>query len=165
MSRYKTPYDALGLIVQDCFVQAPPTPTVDIGGKNGDAWLSLVFPYGFETWDISLGSGKYRVDKLVDACNMMGIQDNSIGTILSTYALEHFKYPWKFAQHAYRILQKGGLIFVATVFAHEFHPSPQDYWRFSPDGLGVLFEKFITIKKGWIEEVNSSIGVYYFGKK
>ena len=49
--------------------------------------------------------------------------------------LEHVSDPFRFCEHLVRVTRPGGHIFVATVFAWSYHPSPEDYFRYSPTGL------------------------------
>jgi SAM-dependent methyltransferase len=53
--------------------------------------------------------------------------------------LEHVSNPFLFSQHLLAITKPGGHIYVATVFEWMYHPSPEDYFRFSPSGLRELF--------------------------
>jgi FkbM family methyltransferase len=53
--------------------------------------------------------------------------------------LEHVSQPFSFAENLIRILKPGGHLFVATVFSWPYHPSPEDYFRYSPAGLQELF--------------------------
>lgn len=53
--------------------------------------------------------------------------------------LEHVSDPFTFCQNLLRITKPGGVVYLATVFAWEYHPSPQDYFRFSPEGLRECF--------------------------
>jgi hypothetical protein len=47
--------------------------------------------------------------------------------------------PFTFCRNLVRVAKPGGLIYLATVFSWEYHPSPQDYFRFSPEGLRQCF--------------------------
>jgi hypothetical protein len=49
--------------------------------------------------------------------------------------------PFTFCRNLVRIAQPGGVIYLATVFSWEYHPSPQDYYRFSPEGLRECFAR------------------------
>jgi hypothetical protein len=42
----------------------------------------------------------------------------------------------------YRLLKPEGSCFVSTPFCWHYHPWPNDYWRFTAEGLAVLFEAF-----------------------
>jgi len=53
--------------------------------------------------------------------------------------LEHVSNPFLFCEHLVDITRPGGYLYVSTVFQWPYHPSPEDYFRFSPDGLRELF--------------------------
>jgi hypothetical protein len=53
--------------------------------------------------------------------------------------LEHVSEPFLFCEHLVRITRPSGYIFIATVFSWPYHPSPEDYFRYSPTGLRECF--------------------------
>jgi SAM-dependent methyltransferase len=53
--------------------------------------------------------------------------------------LEHVSDPFAFCEHLVQITRPGGWIFIATVFSWPYHPSPEDYFRYSPVGLRECF--------------------------
>ena len=61
--------------------------------------------------------------------------ENQFDLVLSFDTLEHVSDPFTFCRNLVRVARPGGHIFLATVFAWEYHPSPEDYFRFSPTGL------------------------------
>jgi len=77
--------------------------------------------------------------------------------------LEHDTAPWITAREIFRVTKPGGLVIV-TVPGIGFprHDYPSDYWRFTTDGLGLLFADFEIM-----ECVNDSSerAVRLFGKK
>jgi len=66
--------------------------------------------------------------------------------VYSFDTLEHVKDPWLFYKNMVRVSKKGGHIFIAAPFRRPYHPSPGDYWRFTPEGLKLLFEKMDNVK-------------------
>lgn len=61
--------------------------------------------------------------------------------VLCTQVLEHLPEPPKAFQEFYRILKKGGRLFLTTHLAFEEHSAPDDYFRFTRYGLKYLGEK------------------------
>jgi hypothetical protein len=45
----------------------------------------------------------------------------------------------------YRVLKPGGLLFCTTVLVYPIHGYPSDFWRFTPDGLKLLCDRFSEI--------------------
>jgi SAM-dependent methyltransferase len=76
----------------------------------------------------------------------MGIKDNAFDTILLFEVLEHIFYPHRAIQEIYRILRPGGICLLSTRFIFQYHPSPNDYFRFSRDALERLFGAFSDIE-------------------
>lgn len=67
--------------------------------------------------------------------------------------LEHVSDPFTFCHNLMRIVKPGGVVYLATVFAWEYHPSPQDYYRFSPEGLRECFVRTAceVLDCGWTQ--------------
>lgn len=63
--------------------------------------------------------------------------------VICAETLEHDKAPWLTASEIYRVTKINGLLIV-TVPGIGFprHDYPSDYWRFTTDGLRLLFERF-----------------------
>jgi len=59
--------------------------------------------------------------------------------IFSLSVFEHLAMPWLVAMEINKCLEIGGLTFHATHFAWPLHETPWDFWRFSDNGLKVLF--------------------------
>ena len=59
--------------------------------------------------------------------------------IHSCDAFEHFAEPWIAADNIARLLAPGGICLIRTVFSWRYHPSPNDFYRFSDEALNYLF--------------------------
>lgn len=53
--------------------------------------------------------------------------------------LEHSRRPWLLAANLERLLNPGGTIFVSVPWIWRFHGYPNDYFRFSREGLRSIF--------------------------
>ena len=69
-------------------------------------------------------------------------KDNSVDVIINEAVLEHDKNPQALVKEMYRVLKPGGLIYITTVFVASFHSSPNDYYRWSKQGLRELLSDF-----------------------
>lgn len=63
----------------------------------------------------------------------------SYDAIYSVDVFEQIRMPWRVADEITRLLRPGGLTFHTTVFTTRYKPSPEDFFRFTPDGLKSLF--------------------------
>ena len=61
--------------------------------------------------------------------------------VLSNQVLEHVDSPAGYLQEAYRILKPGGKIIITTHGYWYYHPTPNDYWRWTSAGLRKTIEK------------------------
>lgn len=61
--------------------------------------------------------------------------DASFDMTYSFDTLEHVSDPFRFCEHLVKVTRPGGHIFIATVFSWPYHPSPEDFFRYSPTGL------------------------------
>jgi SAM-dependent methyltransferase len=74
-----------------------------------------------------------------DICHCPHIPTNSHDIVFSFDVLEHVERPWDAARECVRVARPGGLIVCRTLFAYRYHPEPNDFWRFSAQGLQQLF--------------------------
>ena len=109
--------------------------------------------------DIGAGTGQYRnyfrradytsqdvknnqlgtIDLVSDATKIP-VKDGSFNYVLCTQVLEHVSEPKLVFAELYRILKKGGRLYLTTHLAFEEHLVPNDYFRFTRYGLKYLAE-------------------------
>jgi len=75
----------------------------------------------------------------------MPYADNEFDYVLSDQILEHVEKPWIAIDEVHRVLKTDGLAIFTSCLIHGIHGVPNDYWRFTPNGLRVLFERFSHI--------------------
>lgn len=81
------------------------------------------------------------VDVVSDAHTMSQVfGENRFDAVISDSTFEHIERPWIAAREVAKILKPGGVMFCSVPFAFPQHGYPNDYWRFTPDALRVLFE-------------------------
>lgn len=83
-----------------------------------------------------------RIDIICDICDMKQIPNESIGLVLNLESIEHIAYPQKALDEIYRVLRPKGLLILTTVMHFKIHRAPKDYWRFTPDGIELLLNRF-----------------------
>lgn len=63
--------------------------------------------------------------------------------------LEHVRDPVQVMHELQRVLAPGGYLHLVTPFCHPFHAYPQDYRRFTPEGLKPLAGSLEVVAEGW----------------
>lgn len=80
--------------------------------------------------------------------------DRRFDAIFSVSVFEHLAMPWVVAMEINKLLKINGITCHTTHSAWPIHERPWDFWRFSDEGLKVLFSLplgFKTIKAGFFE--------------
>lgn len=88
---------------------------------------------------------------------------DSFDVVLSFDTLEHVEDPFRFCRHLVEIAARAGHVYLQTVFSWEYHPSPQDYFRYSPEGLRLCFRGLpaTIVEAGWIVEGVSTFALLH----
>jgi len=81
------------------------------------------------------------VDIVADIADLP-FKDNSVDAIVCESVLEHVKNPWAIVREMKRILKPKGIIYLSVPFIAGFHSSPDDYYRWSKQGLRELLKDF-----------------------
>jgi len=78
-------------------------------------------------------------------------EENAFDFVITDQVIEHLEDPGIAVYESYRVLKKGGIAIHTTCFMNYIHPSPLDFWRFSPGALRWLCKDFseILICEGW----------------
>jgi len=115
-----------------------------------------------------------NVDIVADITKLP-FKDNSVDAIICESVLEHVKNPWIVIQEMKRTLKPDGLVYLSVPFIISFHSSPNDYYRWSKEGLRELMrqgfqEEEIGIRNGPTSAVLSIVNewiaaIFSFGLK
>lgn len=141
--------------------KVPPNPELRFAKEN--SIYKLITQYreeheGTLTF-LNLGSGKtknpevskgyevtrtdlyYRNENTVklDACEPFPFEDDAFDIVFTRNVLEHLYAPWKTARECVRVCKPGGLNIHAAPFAWRYHGVPNDYFRFTHQGMEILF--------------------------
>jgi SAM-dependent methyltransferase len=102
----------------------------------------------FEYWSMDI---RKTADNVVvgDITSCPELESEQFDVIVSLDVFEHLNRPWKAAEEIIRLLKPGGIAFTTTIFSWRYHPSPIDYYRYTPDALEFLFSGLETIHKSW----------------
>ncbi len=91
--------------------------------------------------DIREGRG---VDKILDLHDTR-LPPEDIGTVLILDAVEYVEFPCRAIEEVYRIQIPEGMVVISSVMDYRIHGSPDDYWRFTPDGSEAGCSPFLGI--------------------
>lgn len=87
-----------------------------------------------------------NVDVYANLCAHLPFEDDYADTIVSFQVMEHLPEPNKFLAECFRILKKGGTIFITVPFMWHVHEAPYDYYRYTRYGL-----EYLLVKHGFVE--------------
>jgi len=79
-------------------------------------------------------------------------ENDQFDFVVSDQVLEHVGGdPFQAIGETYRVLKPGGIAVHTTVLLFQIHGYPNDYWRFTPEGLKLLCRNFSKIidSGGW----------------
>ncbi|MBN1974462.1 MAG: class I SAM-dependent methyltransferase [Sedimentisphaerales bacterium] len=116
------------------------------------------------------------VDVVVDLTDDFEQIDKRLGhkrfdTIFCLSVMEHCENPFKMAENITLLLKPGGTVCIGVPFSWQIHGYPNDYWRFTPEGIKKLFPniKFdesksvaATSKEGEFLIINDDLGKISF---
>jgi SAM-dependent methyltransferase len=75
--------------------------------------------------------------------------DASVGTVIALSTFEHVQRFWIGFEEVHRVLRPDGVFIVTTPFYFPVHAYPSDYWRFTPEALDFLLERYAFRILGW----------------
>jgi SAM-dependent methyltransferase len=121
-----------------------PGPVLEIGSQQvpGQEEIGNLRPlFGDRTFvglDVQAGPG---VDLVADV-EALPQADASVGTVLALNTLEHVPRFWRGLEEMYRVLRPDGVLIASCPFYFHLHSFPRDYWRFSPEALEWLLQRY-----------------------
>lgn len=119
-------------------------PVLEVGSRDyGNTQNFRALFGGADYLGIDMQAGK-GVDMVLDLTEDFDAIDQCLegrrfGTIICMSVLEHCRDPFRMAQSIERLLAEGGTLVVGAPFVWELHGFPDDYWRFTPSGISILF--------------------------
>jgi hypothetical protein len=124
-------------------------PVLEIGSKHYSKDVSInyreLFP-SIEYIGTDMSEGP-NVDIVIDFTTdietiRQRLGNRKINTVVCCSVLEHVNHVFKMAENISAILEPGGVLFISVPFTWRFHGYPNDYWRFTPEGIKYLFKDF-----------------------
>jgi SAM-dependent methyltransferase len=120
--------------------------TLEIGGDtNSRVAYGFSEAAAYRTLDIDEDA---RADIVADVHSPTACAEESFDSIVLFNVLEHCRRPWVAVDNIHKWLRVGGKVFCMVPAVQRMHRLPKDYWRFMPDALETLFEKFGNLNLG-----------------
>ena len=100
----------------------------------------------------------YQASQITDAsypaCNILDLpfDDDKFDAVIADQILEHVAGDPNIAvRESFRVVKPDGLVVFCCPFLYPIHGCPNDFWRFTPNGLRLLVERYGTIVEvgGW----------------
>lgn len=85
--------------------------------------------------DIEAGPGVDVIQNLEEGTGGIAPAD----VVICCSVLEHTPKPWKMAKNITKLLKPGGWLYISVPWVQRYHAYPDDYFRFSPSAIRVLF--------------------------
>jgi SAM-dependent methyltransferase len=133
---------------------APPVPFVMNPAEPKD------FPLG--RWNLYIGGGGLEVDGYVNLdlfavpgvdvaadAEQLPFAGEQFQRVECDAVLEHVRNPRQVMSEIRRVLEPGGYAHIVTPFCHPFHAYPNDYRRFTLEGLRELACGMEVVAEGW----------------
>lgn len=135
---------------------APTGSVLEIGSKDYGSTSSLRGIYdradAYTGTDLEEGA---NVDVVCDLDKgTEGLAEESFDLALCFSVLEHVARPWIVAENIGRLIKPGGHLCLSVPWVWRYHPYPDDYYRYSPSAIKVLFPdfEFFDIQLSTMEE-------------
>jgi hypothetical protein len=122
-------------------------PYLEVGSRYGlTQSIRRLFPQS-EYLGLDLDSGP-GVDVVIDMTQDFAQIDQALdgrrfNSIFCLSVLEHCRNPFLMCENITRLLNTKGVVSVSVPFSWKFHEYPSDYWRFTPEGVKVLFPDLV----------------------
>ena len=113
---------------------------------------SLLFKMPEDGCGLNIGAGRSKIDSrfknleieagenidYVGSVESIPLPDESIDLVITQEVLEHVADPNLAMKEIYRVLKPGGVAYIQLPFIIGYHPCPNDYWRFTHEGIEEL---------------------------
>lgn len=113
---------------------------------QNDRYTNIKRPWKFIEENYTILNPEYG-DPYIE--NLPDKYKNTFNSVIMVSVLEHVDNPFEVCAAVYEILKPGGYFFNSTPFIFPHHPSPNDNYRYSPNGLKIVHEKcgFIPVEQ------------------
>jgi SAM-dependent methyltransferase len=121
-----------------------PDGTLLLDAGAGECAYKRYFSHcNYKSADLGVGDDNWNYSHLdyITPLDKLPIEDNTFDAVLCTQVLEHLSLPKESVQEMYRVLKKGGKLFLTVPMAQDEHQVPYDFFRYTSYGLKYLFNE------------------------
>ena len=112
---------------------------LDLGGSRTSRYHSLLKgEHSIDVANLDNGEDKEYNFNFEDA---FPIESEKYDGIICLNVLEHIFNHQNFLNESFRILKSGSTVILGVPFIMQYHPSPNDYWRYTEPTLHKIFTK------------------------
>lgn len=97
---------------------------------------------------ITVDAVAYPGTRVVADIVRLPFRQGVVASLVCTGTLEHVPDPPRAVLELARVLAPAGVAHIEVPFMQPFHADPHDYWRFSDQGLAVLFRRWNILEQG-----------------
>jgi SAM-dependent methyltransferase len=120
-------------------------------GCGSKPYLPYFEPYASEYVGVDIRNPAADLEGSVEA---LPVGDETFDLVLCTQVLEHVGDPGQAIRELHRVTSPGGRVLASTHGVQVYHPSPDDYWRWTHAGLERLFQQ----SAGWASVSVTPVG-------
>lgn len=132
------------LLFAKSYVHLVKGPILEVGSRDYGTtqnFRSLFAQCEYVGTDMLPGKG---VDLVLDLTADFPAIEQALGgkrfqTVICMSVMEHCADPFKMAHNIQALMADGGILLLSLPFVWEIHGYPDDYWRFTPNGVRRLF--------------------------
>jgi SAM-dependent methyltransferase len=97
---------------------------------------------------VNMDCARFPEVNIVGDAHALPFKEGSFDAVIAQALLEHVMDPQVAAEEIRRILKKDGYVYAEIPFLQPFHPAPEDYHRYTLQGIEKLFAGFEKIETG-----------------
>lgn len=101
------------------------------------------------------------VSTIADA-KFLPLKDNVMDIVLCIGVLQHDTNPKGIVDEAYRVLKKGGVLYLVVPFIYPMHDIPYDYFRFTEFEVVEMLKNFNSIQISSVDGLFSLTNLFFF---
>jgi SAM-dependent methyltransferase len=97
---------------------------------------------------VNLDIARLATVNVVGDAQQLPFADEVFDGIICQAVLEHVPRPQRVIGEMERVLRRGGIVYVEVPFLQGYHPTPEDFYRFTIEGLEQVLSGFSRLDSG-----------------